>query len=220
MEAKVAVQFKVKSWVSAKFSPCLCWDHNQGDAFAGVHTVGLSNLQGGRDDNQGERNQTEFDSDTKSMLVNTFKQVETGNRFLGVVHARDYRWWAKNDQNSSFLKVKISLLSNPLPLLIFLPDGQRARATAWARRRRCWTSTCSPTRRRTTTAESSSMRSRRSAVSLLRWLSPIETNMCSQEAQVGFFSFILGWGCLSIESFSFDHLDPGEDSQDPGAGGW
>ena len=34
---------------------------------------------------------TEFASGTKSMLVNTFKQVETGNRFLGVVHARDYR---------------------------------------------------------------------------------------------------------------------------------
>ena len=52
----------------------------------GVHTVSLGHLPGRRDDNQGGKNENEFASDTI-----TLKQVETGNRFLGVVHARDYR---------------------------------------------------------------------------------------------------------------------------------
>ena len=110
-------------------------------------------------------------SDTKGVI--SLKQVETGNRFLGVVHARDYRW------NPQLLFVR-QILSQILPNLcfqqpIFTSDDLRARATGWARRRRCWTSTCWPTRRRTTTAESLSMRSRRSAVSLLRWLFTTET---------------------------------------------
>ena len=134
----------------------------------GVHTFSLGHLPGRRDDNQGEKNENESASDTKSpRCVKKLKQVETGNRFLGVVHARDYRW----AENPKFLFLPESkhfcdFKNPPHPS----PDGQLARATGWARRRRCWTSTCSQTRRKTTTAESSSTRSRRSAVSLLRWL--------------------------------------------------